>query len=64
MEPIYTEYRDYKWWERVLADYAEERTVTERGAYFKYLTIHTPDGQVFVVIGPHNYHTAPAGEIE
>ena len=66
MEPIYAEYRDYKWWEGILEGYAEERTVYQGRAYFKYLTTHTPDGEVLVVLGPTKYAKplAPAGEAE
>ena len=64
VEPIYTEYRDYKWWEGLFGNHAEERTVAERGAYFKYLTVHTPDGEVLVVVGPHRHDLRPAGEAE
>ena len=54
MEPIYVTYQDYKWWEGAFGGRAEERTVVcgSDAQYFKYLTAHTPAGEVFVIIGP------------
>ena len=52
METIYTSYKDYKWWEELLGSRAEERRVETEVGYFKYLTLHTPDGEVFTITGP------------
>jgi len=52
---IRLEYKDYKLIEALFGARAEERAITDKYGYLKYLTVHLPASEaVLVFSGPYN----------